>query len=41
MENNTDDEPSLYINFRISSAYQKWNELKHVFTDENFYVNLN
>ena len=38
MENNTDDDPSLYLNFRISSAYQKWNELKHVFTDKRIFM---
>ena len=30
---NTDEDPSQYLNFRISSAFQKWNELKHVLTD--------
>ena len=38
MENNTDDDPSLYLNFCISSAYQKWNELKHVFTDKRIFM---
>ena len=31
---NTDEDPSQYLNFRISSAFQKWNELKHVLTDK-------
>ena len=30
---NTDVDPSHYLNFRISSAFQKWNELKHILTD--------
>ena len=30
--------PSHYLSFRISSAYQKWNELKHVFTDKRIYM---
>ena len=30
---NTDEDPSHYLNFRISSAFQKWNELKHILTD--------
>ena len=28
-----DEDPSHYLTFRISSAFQKWNELKHVLTD--------
>ena len=31
---NTDDNKSNFLNFRISSAYQKWNELKQVLTDK-------
>ena len=31
---NTDEDPSQYLNFRISSAFQKWNNLKHVLTDK-------
>ena len=31
---NNDDDPSHYLSFRISSAFQKWNELKHVLTDK-------
>ena len=31
---NTDEDPSSYITFRISSAFQKWNELKFVLTDK-------
>ena len=30
---NTDVDPSHYLNFRISSAFQKWNELKQILTD--------
>ena len=30
---NTDVDPSHYLNFRNSSAFQKWNELKHILTD--------
>ena len=30
---NNDDDPSKYLSHRISSAFQKWNELKHVLTD--------
>lgn len=33
MITNNDDDPSYYLTFRISSAFQKWNELKHVLTD--------
>ena len=35
---NTDEDPSSYLTFRISSAFQKWNELKLVLTDKR--VNL-
>ena len=38
MENNTNDDPSLYLNFRISSAFQKSNELKHVFIDKRIFM---
>ena len=38
MITNNDDDPSHYLSFRISSAYQKWNELKHVFTDKRIYM---
>ena len=38
MINNNDDDPSHYLSFRISSAYQKWNELKHVFTDKRIFM---
>ena len=27
-------DPSHFLNFRISSAFQKWTELKHVLTDK-------
>ena len=30
---NTDVDPSHYLNFRISSAFQKWSELQHILTD--------
>ena len=33
MSTNNDNDPSHYLTFRISSAFQKWNELKHVLTD--------
>ena len=33
MITNNDENPSHYLNFRISSAFQKWTELKHVLTD--------
>ena len=38
MITNNDDDPSHYLSFRISSAYQKWNELKHVFTDKRVFM---
>ena len=38
MKINTDDDPSLFLTFRISSAFQKWNELKHVFTDKRIFM---
>jgi hypothetical protein len=31
---NTDEDPSQYLNFRISYEFQKWNEFKHVLTDK-------
>ena len=34
MITNNDEDPSHYLTFRISSAFQKWNELKHVLTDK-------
>ena len=34
MVTNNDDDPSHYLSFRISSAFQKWNELKHILTDK-------
>ena len=30
---NTDDNQPNFLNFRIPSEYQKWNDLKHVLTD--------
>ena len=35
---NNNDDPSHYLNFRISSAYQKWNEIKHVLTDKRIFL---
>ena len=35
---NNDDDPSHYLSFRISSAFQKWNELKHVLTDRGIFM---
>ena len=29
---NKNEDPSHFLTFRISSAFQKWNELKHVLT---------
>ena len=34
MITNNDEDLSHYLTFRISSAFQKWNELKHVLTDK-------
>ena len=34
MVTNNDEDPSKYLSHRISSAFQKWNELKHVLTDK-------
>ena len=31
---NNNEDPSHFLTFRISSAFQKWNELKHVLTDK-------
>ena len=38
METNSDEDPSLFLTFRISSAFQKWNELKHVLTDKRIFM---
>ena len=35
---NTDVDPSSYLTFRISSAFQKWNELKLFLTDRRIYL---
>ena len=35
---NNDEDPSHYLTSRISSAFQKWNELKHVLTDKRIYM---
>ena len=32
MITNNEEDPSHYQTFRISSSFQKWNELKHVLT---------
>ena len=37
---NNDDDPSHYLSFRISSAFQKWNELKHVLTDKRIFMSI-
>jgi hypothetical protein len=31
---NNENDPSQFLSFRISSAFQKWTELKHVLTDK-------
>ena len=31
---NNEKYPSYFLSFRISSAFQKWTELKHVLTDK-------
>ena len=31
---NNGKDPSYYLTFRISSAFQNWNEVKHVLTDK-------
>ena len=36
---NTDDNKYNFLNFRIASAYQKWNDLKHVVTDRRVKMN--
>ena len=36
---NTDDNQYNFLNFRIASAYQKWNDLKHVLTDRRVKMN--
>ena len=33
MIKNTEEDQSHFLNFRISSAFQKWNELKHILCD--------
>ena len=30
---NSDEAPSHFLTYRISSAFQKWTELKHLLTD--------
>ena len=34
MITNYDDDPSHYLSFRITSAFQKWNEMKHALLDK-------
>lgn len=38
MITNTDEDPSCYLNFRITSAFHKWSELKHVLTDRKILI---
>ena len=38
MVTNLDEDPSHFLSFRIASAFQKWNELKHVLTDKRVYM---
>ena len=35
---NNDDDPSHYLSLHISSAFQKWKELKHVLTDKRIFM---
>ena len=35
---NNDEDPSCYLNFCISSAFHKWNELKHILTDRKILI---
>ena len=34
------EDPSCYLNFRISSAFHKWNEIKHALTDRKILVSI-
>ena len=38
MITNTDEDPSCYLNLRISSAFHKWNVLKHILTDRKILI---
>ena len=38
---NNNEDPSHYLNFLISSAFKKWNELKHVLTDRRILMSTN
>ena len=38
MIKNTEEDPSHFLNFRISSAFQKWNELKHILCDRRIFM---
>ena len=40
MIKNTDEDSSHFLNFRISSAYQKWNELKHILCDRKIFMSV-
>jgi hypothetical protein len=38
MIKNTEEDPSHFLTFRISSAFQKWNELKHILCDRRIFM---
>ena len=40
MINNTNEDSSQFLNFRISSAFQKWNELKHILCDRKILMSV-
>ena len=40
MATNDDEDPSHYLSFRITSAFQKWNELKHVLLDKRIFMHI-
>ena len=35
---NNDEDPSHFLTFRISSAFQKWTEVKHLLTDSRILI---
>ena len=35
---NNDEDPSYFLTYRISSAFQKWTELKHLLTDRIIFM---
>ena len=35
---NNDDDPSHFLTYRISSAFQKWTDLKHILTDKIIFM---